>query len=133
MSDDCEVWEETRGDQWDWEVELEDDEGEPTDLTSATVAGLIEWFGGSLALTEAIRLGADGLVSDDGLHRLAVGLATPPPIAEELPPVTPAEVRELHQPMLADDQTMGEAVLTADELRALLYDQPTQLESDKKE
>ena len=53
MSDDCEVWEETRGDQWDWAVELEDDDGGPTALTGATVAGLIKWFGGSLPLTEA--------------------------------------------------------------------------------
>lgn len=78
-------------------------------------------------LTEAIRLGADGLVADDGLHRLAVSTAPPPPPVpvEETVNVTPDEVRELHQPLLADDQLMGEAVLTADELRALLYDQPT--------
>lgn len=73
-------------------------------------------------LAEALRLGADGLVADDGLHRLAV--ATAVPVAEELPQVTPAEVRELHQPLPLEDQAIGEAVLTADELRALLYDQP---------
>jgi hypothetical protein len=72
-------------------------------------------------LTEAIRLGADGLVSDDGLHRLAVASV---PVAEEIPHVTPAEVRELHQPLPMEDESIGEAVLTADELRALLYDQP---------
>jgi hypothetical protein len=77
-------------------------------------------------LTEAIRLGADGLVADDGLHRLAVGPAMSPPMpTEESSPVTPAEVRELHQPLQTDESTMGEAVLTADELRALLYDQPS--------
>jgi hypothetical protein len=85
-------------------------------------------------LTEAIRLGADGLVADDGLHRLAVSAAPLPPMpAEEIANVTPDEARELHQPMLADDEIMGEAVLTADELRALLYDQPTSIESEKKE
>ena len=90
--------------------------------------------GRAAALAEALKLGADGLLGDDGLHRTAPMPATaqsPPqvyaPPAEEPADEPPAEPAESHgggdarQP---DETPIGEPVLTADELRALLQDQP---------
>jgi hypothetical protein len=98
------------------------------------------------ALADAMRLGADGLLAEDGLHRLAISggsltapnaiNAGPGPAAgstfastteitavegEDAPPRAPIEVEgnssHDHEPM------NGEPVLTADELRALLHEQ----------
>ena len=79
--------------------------------------------GRQVAFAEAIRLGADGLLADDGLlHRMA-----PAPDARadshadlQLPPERAVE------PMTHDTGsfTPGEPVLSADELRALLEEQP---------
>ena len=77
------------------------------------------------ALAEAVRLGADGLLSEEGLHRTASGAP-----AQEVSPARPktelaageTSVRDAdddHDPMKAN-----EPVLTADELRALLHEQP---------
>lgn len=94
--------------------------------------------GRQAALAEALRLGADGLVSEDGLHRIATGPRMevvqpepepPPPLVA---PVTDAAGRQeaLQKQAAAGeateepiDPTVGEPVLTADELRALLQDQ----------
>ena len=103
--------------------------------------------GRQAALADAMRLGADGLLSDEGLHRVAVaGLGTssfpgvdappvpiqperiagpqaesPAPQAGAAPQPGPAEAR----PQPAEDAgTTGEPVLSADELRALLQEQP---------
>jgi hypothetical protein len=102
--------------------------------------------GRQAALAEALRLGADGLVSDDGLHRIAgprlespmlrrpdaqdepeVELEEAPPPAQP-PGQEPAQEPLSAEPPAAADQpltgSMGEPVLTAEELRALLQDQP---------
>ena len=90
------------------------------------------------ALAEAVRMGADGFLAEDGLHRVA---AAPPPVAPsprspasaaaiaEPPPATlaiasPEEAPPTPEP--ADDLDFGSAepVLTADELRALLQESP---------
>jgi len=87
--------------------------------------------GRQAALAEAMRLGADGLLAEDGLHRIA-----PPPEEQ-----TSRSGMEFGSPLSLNDETMlaqpseqsvdvdsdvpnGEPVLTADELRALLQEQP---------
>jgi len=87
------------------------------------------------ALAEAMRLGADGLLAEDGLHRTALG--SPPavegehahPGAEKSETKATPERPERSAPEDHDlDDTrmpLPEAVLTADELRALLQEQPT--------
>ncbi len=83
--------------------------------------------GRAAAMAEALRLGADGLVSDDGLHRTAVGGAdevnAPPPS----PVPEPARSTSMQRIALEDSEedsgeSFGEPVLTADELRALLQE-----------
>jgi hypothetical protein len=79
-------------------------------------------------LVEAIRLGADGLLADDGLHRVAPPGTTVEPLVDRRPaavdwapavePVEPADSQFV-------ESLPGEPVLTADELRALLQDQPS--------
>jgi hypothetical protein len=73
--------------------------------------------GRQAALAEAMRLGAAGLLADDGLHRVASGQESPAPVAS---PVAPEPSGSSDDDLLAP----GEAVLTADELRALLQEQP---------
>ena len=86
--------------------------------------------GRQASLAEAMRLGADGLLADDGLHRTAAGafaVETIPgglraPI--NLPAVpAPEPLREAHVDN-TEDANIAEPVLTADELRALLEEQP---------
>ena len=80
------------------------------------------------AAAEAMRLGADGLLGEEGLHRMA-----PLPAAREVPPIPqPIEEPELEpsetassEPAAAPEPAAAEPVLTADELRALLQDQPS--------
>jgi hypothetical protein len=81
--------------------------------------------GRQAALAEAMRLGADGLVAEDGLHRIAAA----PPDAEEAesapaasipaPPDPPAEAP-------SSPENSADPILTADELRALLQEAPSQ-------
>lgn len=83
------------------------------------------------ALAEAIRLGAAGLVDDEGLHRMA-----PPPVVAEMPSYQPLKPMKPDVPVAAPmmpppppepvpEPTHGnEPVLTADELRALLQETP---------
>jgi hypothetical protein len=79
-------------------------------------------------LAEALQLGADGLLGEDGLHRTAPMPATVAPqaplYAQPVEEPAPAET-ESGIEARADEMTIGEPVLTADELRALLQDQPT--------
>jgi len=101
---------------------------------------LTQTDGRMAALAEGMRLGADGLVAEDGtLHRMAAPPhETGPSTSEPLPNLT-AEQTAAEQaasdqasgssygtdPNNPDDAPIGEPVLTADELRALLQDQPS--------
>ncbi len=77
------------------------------------------------SVAEAIRLGADGLLGEDGaLHRLGLsqqqtGEATR--AAAESDPVT----QHMVSPAADLEMTSGEPVLSADELRALLREEPS--------
>src|SRR4051794_9963758 len=98
------------------------------------------------ALADAMSLGADGLLAEDGLHRLVIsggGLTTPPPAAPSPAPangstfaagteITVGDGEEDHPrddaliagpPVHESEPANGEPVLTADELRALLHEQ----------
>lgn len=124
--------------------------------------------GRQAALAEAMRLGADGLLGDEGLHRVALasagtnGAVRPaPPASVSQPDAAPTQVaaapvarsgngasgstaprppapaqartpaRSAPQPPPADADDlddlggMGDTVLTAEELRALLQEQPS--------
>ena len=108
--------------------------------------------GRQASLAEAMRLGADGLLSGEGLHRIALAPATTPaayPAADILdapyprpplapqpvtvprdeppgPPTDAAPASDVAGGVHDDDEpnTIGEPVLTVDELRALLQEQP---------
>ena len=95
--------------------------------------------GRAAALAEAMRLGADGLLGEDGLHRIAgtplaqdmAPVASPSPIAAANPepihvPESPlTENEEVRPDPFDEDGAVTEPVLTADELRALLQEQPS--------
>jgi hypothetical protein len=102
-----------------------------------------------------MRLGADGLLAEDGLHRIAMATAASPtavvPAAAAVtyplvppggetvtalagqPTAAAASQPAIETPISAqagdaketDDLPAGEPVLTADELRALLQEQPS--------
>ena len=78
---------------------------------------LTQTDGRPAAMAEAMRLGADGLLGEDGLHRLAV---TAPAAATAPPAVVPPTTAESD-----DDDHGSEPILTADELRALLEETPS--------
>jgi hypothetical protein len=100
---------------------------------------LADTDGRQAALAESMRLGADGLVDEEGLHR--IGAATiPPPVADEAPAAEPeppphAPVqsrendveREISAPSASDPgaATSTDPLLTAEELRALLQESHT--------
>ena len=83
------------------------------------------------AMAEALRLGADGLISEQGAHHIA-----PPTPVVEMPPPAPASLaaaplppvmREVARPPREVEPLelrSSEPVLTAEELRALLEDEP---------
>jgi DNA-binding NarL/FixJ family response regulator len=89
--------------------------------------------GRAAALAEALRLGADGLLSDDGPHRFAMtehSAATMTekssaamPTSQPKPPARP-EGAEAPRPMVKifAEAPIADPVLTADELRALLQE-----------
>jgi hypothetical protein len=99
---------------------------------------LADTDGRQAALAEAMRLGADGLVDEEGLHR--IGAATiPPPARDEAPPAAEPEPpavqppvespeteveREIAAPTIPDPAaaTSNDPLLTAEELRALLQE-----------
>jgi hypothetical protein len=94
------------------------------------------------ALADAMRLGADGLLSEDGLHRTAMTAAptgdtvvppyeaapTPSPLGMASPVDSEGDQDHDHD----DDDDLGgnEPILTADELRALLAEQPISAPDD---
>jgi hypothetical protein len=76
--------------------------------------------GRQAALAEAMRLGADGLLAEDGLHRTGVG-SPHEPVGKAH--AKPAEVVETSaEPANEFDMPVGEPVLSADELKALLQE-----------
>ena len=84
---------------------------------------LTQTDGRPAAMAEAMRLGADGLLGEDGLHRLAVtsSASSTSPVATAPPPaVVPSPVVDRD-----DDDRAAEPILTADELRALLEETPS--------
>jgi hypothetical protein len=93
--------------------------------------------GREASLVDAMRLGADGLLDDEGLHRHAAGPDAPAAMpaydaANSAPATMPtaraAEKDELLESPVTvptDETNAGEPVLTADELRALLQEQPS--------
>jgi len=85
------------------------------------------------AMAEAVRLGADGLLGEDGaLHRL---LQHPQPQqahadAVQSPAADVAPVAQhMVNPVDEADMPSGEPVLSADELRALLQEEPSSASS----
>ena len=95
-------------------------------------------------VADAMRLGADGLLSEDGLHRTALSGASPgetlyrpveSPITSS--PVASAAPVSVVPPVdtdadAHDEEAAGnEPILTADELRALLAEQPTSFSDDE--
>src|SRR2546423_6916484 len=83
---------------------------------------LTQTDGRHAALAEAMRMGADGLLDDEGLHRIASTLVQEPR-AGELPAASAPrwdQEAAAEQPGSRDETSSGEPVLTADELRALL-------------
>ena len=81
------------------------------------------------ALAEGMRLGVDGIVSEAGVHRTATTLPAAPVVAVPaaavpvVPPVQPV-MRQVEPPVARLDLRGSEPVLTAEELRALLEDEP---------
>jgi DNA-binding NtrC family response regulator len=77
--------------------------------------------GRQAALAEAMRQGADGLLDDDGLHRIAMNFAAAAEAqtAEIAAAPVPRPVETADE-----DSSPDEPILSADELRALLQEQP---------
>ncbi len=85
---------------------------------------LTQTDGRPAAMAEAVRLGADGILGEDGLHRIAMTSAPPSPPAVAAPPTTvpaPTPARDDGD----DDLRANEPILTAEELRALLQEIPS--------
>ena len=87
------------------------------------------------ALADAMRFGADGLLSEDGLHRTAVSGYSPEnfyPSDDSVPakPRAGQQSKDNEPPEMDDDPTGSEPILTAEELRALLADQPVMPPAD---
>ena len=83
---------------------------------------LTQTDGRPAALAEASRLGADGLLSEEGLHLF--GLTETPKVErqdEPQPPAMAGPAPQVEEPPL-QAAPAGEPVLTAEELRALLED-----------
>lgn len=88
--------------------------------------------GRQAALAEAMRLGADGLMDEEGLHRMAAPAPAMPATYQPMPAPAPSSNLEAappeapepsEDPETSDEAAFGEPVLTAEELRALLQDQ----------
>lgn len=94
------------------------------------------------SMAEAMRYGADGLLTDDGLHPATShatseatvdGPPTPAPMTGtsstaslvESGTFSPTPIRDPSDPFEDSESQLGEPVLTADELRALLQEQPS--------
>jgi hypothetical protein len=81
---------------------------------------LTQTDGRQAALAEGVRMGADGLLAEDGLHRLAQDAPAGIRRAASMERVSSRPIQETE----VDDMPIGEPVLTSDELRALLQDTP---------
>jgi hypothetical protein len=85
--------------------------------------------GRQAAMAESVRLGADGLLGEDGaLHRLLQQQSPSPQQPPSEAAQMAAEVEPVSQHMVSPvdvDMSSGEPVLTADELRALLQEEPS--------
>jgi hypothetical protein len=97
--------------------------------------------GRQAALADAMRLGADGLLDDDGLHRIAVG---PPALDDgggredssshsEQRNRTQVEDESASRDPYDADAGSDEPLLSAEELRALLQEQPSMPPSGEEE
>jgi hypothetical protein len=81
-------------------------------------------------LAESMRLGADGLLGEEGFHRIATAHSPEPPAYHSMPQTLvplPSDPEPAKEPSAAEASEVvvpGEPVLTADELRALLQDPP---------
>ena len=97
--------------------------------------------GRAAALAEAMRLGADGLLTEDGPHRIAIP-AQPAGMAGTAGPMLsiaqgnaqekandPDRPSDAEAPVGYLNDATGEPLLTADELRALLQEPPATLPS----
>ena len=77
---------------------------------------------------EAMRLGADGILNEDGPHRLSAPPMQAAPAPQNIQPAAPAPIAPPPaapmRPEILDDRPPPEPILTAEELRALLDDQP---------
>lgn len=80
--------------------------------------------GRQAALAEAMRLGADGLVGEEGLHRTGPGSPAASTPTMIVPPPMAGEGSDIEEVAAMDNDSVSEPVLTADELRALLQEQP---------
>lgn len=103
--------------------------------------------GRAAATVDAMRRGADGLLAEDGLHRFSELENAPPQqpqsasVVTTAPAVATAPIAPPPPPVVdtrgdgnvLDDTISGEAVLTAEELHALLHDQPTMPPSEHSE
>lgn len=95
---------------------------------------LTQTDGRHAALADAMRLGADGLLSDDGLHRTAISSGSfegQYSREDAAPAKTTADADQTDPP--EDEFGGNEPILTADELRALLAEQPTSLPEDEEQ
>jgi hypothetical protein len=85
--------------------------------------------GRQAAMAESVRLGADGLLGEDGaLHRLLQHPQSAQPQGTEAAQMMAADVEPVSQHMVNPvdaDMPSGEPVLSADELRALLQEEPS--------
>jgi hypothetical protein len=90
--------------------------------------------GRATAIADAIRLGADGLLTEDGLQRTAIPGGAPRPVDQSpVPADAPEPLSAEPAALTADhaehptDESDGETVLSSDELRALLQESPAPL------
>ena len=86
--------------------------------------------GRQASLAEAMRLGADGLLDDDGLHRVAIASSADEPPLSHSEQEALADASRVSAAARADegfdtDYMAAEPILSADELKALLQEQPT--------
>jgi len=79
--------------------------------------------GRQAALAEAMRLGADGLFADDGLHRVSGDSPVPHIASAADNPMS--DLAESHPSGDTNPEKSGDPLLTAEELRALLQETPT--------
>jgi DNA-binding NarL/FixJ family response regulator len=87
---------------------------------------LTQTDGRPAAMAEAVRLGADGLLGEDGLHRIAMTAAAPV-VAQAVvgPPVVAVSAASPARDDRDEDVRLNEPILSAEELRALLQELPS--------